>query len=157
MKRRTALFLLSLILLSITVNYHAIIRRTVRKLHLVDSEHLLKTSSFDQYTVDAFQVDGQLHIEIYSNHSWFEDKTYQQSFPAQLEKEDISVIWKQVDLKKDKVPIDVVMLYIEVQQEGTIYPIYDGYLVNDKDNSFDVEDFFELQDIDIRENPSKID
>lgn len=156
MKSRTALFLLLLILLSIVVNYHAI-RRTVRKLHLVDSEHLLKTSSFDHYTVDAFQVDGQLHIEIYSNHSWFEDKTYQQSFPAQLEKEDVSVIWKQVDLKKDTVPIDVVMLTIDVQQEGTIYPIYDGYLVNDKDNLFDIEDFFELQDIDIRENPSKID
>lgn len=156
MKRRTALFLLLLTLLSIAVNYRAI-RRTVRKLHLVDSEHLLKTSSFDHYTVDVFQVDGQLHIEIYSNHSWFEDKTYQQSFPAQLEKEDISVIWKQVDLKKDTVPIDVVMLTIDVKQEGTIYPIYDGYLVNDKDNLFDIEDFFELQDIDIRENPSKID
>lgn len=155
MKRRTALFLLLLILLSIAVNYHAI-RRTVRKLHLVDSKHLLKTSSFDHYAVDALQVDGQLHIEIYSNHSWFEDKTYLKSFPAQLEKEDVSVIWKQVDLKKDTVPIDVVMLTIDVKQEGTIY-IYDGYLVNDKDNLFDIEDFFELQDIDIRENPSKID
>lgn len=156
MKRRGLLFLIVLILLSVTIN-HSFIRRTVRKLHLFDSAYLIKTSSFDHYTVDAFQVDDQLRVEIYSNYAWFEDKTYLKSFPIRLKKEDISVIWKRIDLEKDTVPIDVVMLSIEVQQEGSIYPIYDAYLTNDKDNLFDIEDFFELQNIDIKENPSKID
>ncbi|HEL9634643.1 TPA: hypothetical protein U0K44_001511 [Streptococcus suis] len=156
MKRRISLFLMVVFLLSIAINY-PVVRRQVRQLHLFDSVHLIKTSSFDHYTVDAFQVDGQLQVEIYSDYSWFEDKTYVKSFPIKLKKSDISVIWKQVDLEKDTVAIDVMMLYVEVQQEGTVYPIYDGYLANDKDHLFDIEDFFHLQEIDIKENPSKID
>ncbi|HFI0302217.1 TPA: hypothetical protein ACGO1N_001737 [Streptococcus suis] len=156
MKRSVPLFLIVLILLSVAINYSSI-KRKIRQLHLFDSEYLIKTSRFDNYTVDAFQVDNQLQIEIYSSYSWFEEKTYLKSFPEKLKKEDISVIWKQVDLEKDKVPIDVVMLYIEVQQKGTIYPVYDGYLTDDKYNLFDIEDFLKLQEIDIRENPSKID
>lgn len=49
------------------------IRRDIRRLHWFDSETLLKTSSFDRYTVDVFQEGDQVRIEVYSSYDWFED------------------------------------------------------------------------------------
>lgn len=142
-------------IIALSILNTAAIARTVRRLHLVDTKHLIKTSSFDHYTLDLFQNGEQVTVEIYSSYPWFEDKTYLASFPTKLEKENASIFWKRIGLEKNLNSIEIIMLAVETNIEEETYRIYDGYLVNSQD--FDIDDFFTLQDIDVTEHPSKID
>lgn len=151
MKKFSLLFILISIILLTTVNFNGIIR-DFRRLHLFDSEYLVKSSSFQQYTVDVFQENDKLTIKIYSSFSWFEDKTDVTTVATALEADDITVVWNRVQLKNN---IVAVMLYVEAESEGVIHHAYDAYF--SESDKFDVDDFFTLQEIDIKENPSQVD
>ncbi|WP_149036266.1 hypothetical protein [Streptococcus entericus] len=133
----------------------AAIARTVRRLHLFDAKHPIKTSSFDHYTLDLFQNGEQVTVEIYSSYPWFEGKTLLASFPTKLDKGEVSVFWKHLELEKEAGSIETIMLAVDINSEDGTHRIYDGYLVNSQ--AVDIDDFFTLQDIDTTEHPSKVD
>ncbi|HEP1843020.1 TPA: hypothetical protein VCA72_000114 [Streptococcus suis] len=132
------------------------VSRTIRKLHLFNSGTLLKSSSFDAYTIEVFQEKNQLRVEIYSSHEWFTEDEEVFDISVPLDKSDVSVIWKQVHLetKEDGVK-NVVLASVEVTIENEKHQYYGGtFSDTDVEN---LEDFFHLLEIDVYNNPSKID
>lgn len=128
------------------------IYREFRKLHLFNSEQLLKSSSFDKYTIDVFQSDGKLRLEVYSSYSWFTNVTDIVESSSGLSADNVRVTWKKIKLSTD---IDVILVFASVTKDNQLIQHYNAALSNSKE--FSAADILETLKIDVNENPSQVD
>lgn len=142
-------------LLFLFLNYFSI-SRNIRRLHLFNSATLLKSSSFDAFTIDVFQDSNQIKVEVYSSHSWFTEEDEVYNTPVTLDQSDISIIWKKMTLQfEDQTSRNVIAVLVEASVEEDKLQYYRG-VFSDTDLE-SVEDFFNLLEIDVGDNPTQVD
>lgn len=152
MIKKVILFISSiLIVIAICFNY-SMIYRDFRKLHLFNSAELLKSSSFDEYTIDVFQSDGEISLEVYSSYSWFTNVKDIVDSSTQLSADNVSVTWKKIKLSSD---IDVILVFVGVTKDNQLIQYYNAALSNSEE--FSATDILETLKVDVNENPTQVD
>lgn len=142
-------------LLFFFLNYSSI-SRNIRKLHLFNSATLLKSSSFDAFTIDVFQDNNQIKVEVYSSHRWFTEDDAVYNTPVTLDQSDLSIIWKKINLKsEEQTSRNVIAVSVESSVEEEELQYYRGVFSDTEAES--AEDFFNLLEIDISDNPTQVD